>query len=56
MKGTQNCSSPYNTKSSLKGDNTHKSAKIGWSHLNNLFSRITGPEKLIFTRKLSDIV
>jgi hypothetical protein len=28
---------------------------MGWGHLKFFFSRITGPEKLKFTWKLSDI-
>jgi hypothetical protein len=37
------------------GDN-YKNVKMGWGHLRIFFSRITRPEKLKFTLKLSDIV
>jgi hypothetical protein len=37
-----------------KGDN-HKNVKLGWGHL-KVFSRTKGPEKVKFTRKLSDII
>jgi hypothetical protein len=37
-----------------RGDN-HKNVKIGLGHL-KIFSRTTGPEKLKFIWKLSDIV
>jgi hypothetical protein len=30
--------------------------KMGWGHLKIFFSRIAGPKKLKFTRKLSDIL
>ena len=38
-----------------KGGN-YKNVKMGWGHLKIFFSRITGPEKLKFTWKLSDIL
>jgi hypothetical protein len=38
-----------------RGDN-YKNVKMGWGHLKIFFSKITGPEKLKFISKLSDIV
>jgi hypothetical protein len=38
-----------------RGDN-YKNVNMGRGHQKNFFSRIAGPEKLKFTRKLSDIV
>jgi hypothetical protein len=37
-----------------RGDN-HKNVKMGWGPFKILFLRSTKPEKLNFTRKLSDI-
>jgi hypothetical protein len=36
------------------GDN-HRNVRKEWGHLKNLFLRAIKPEKLNFTRKLSDI-
>jgi hypothetical protein len=54
VKGIQVCSNKRLCR--LQRRDNHKSAKIGWGHLKIFFSRITGPEKLIYTRKLPDVV
>jgi hypothetical protein len=40
----------------FKGEIILKNVKMGWGHLTIFFSRIAGPEKLKFTRKLSNIL
>jgi hypothetical protein len=55
VKHIQVCSNKGPGPLQKKGDN-YKNVKMGWGHLKIFFSRITGPEKLIFTWKLSDIL